>query len=87
MTNAGWDSGFAHATRVDENRKEWTCEMSIPAAAMGVASIRPRMEWRINFFRCDGVGEIRQRRLLAWSPPLEDSFHVPSRFGTILFQP
>ena len=61
--------------------------MSIPAAAIGIASIRPGMERRINFFRCDGVGEIRQRRLLAWSPPLEDSFHIPSRFGTILFQP
>ncbi len=87
VLDAGWDSGFAHATRVDEDKREWTCEMSIPAGAMGVASIRPGMEWRINFFRCDGVGEIRQRRLLAWSPPLEDSFHVPSRFGTILFQP
>ena len=87
VTDARWDSGFAHATRVDEDKREWTCEMSIPVASMGVASIRPGMEWRINFYRCDGVGEIRQRRLLAWSPPLGDSFHVPSRFGTILFQP
>ena len=87
VTDARWDSGFAHATRVDEDKREWTCEMSIPVTSMGVASIRPGMEWRINFYRCDGVGDIRQRRLLAWSPPLGDSFHIPSRFGTILFQP
>lgn len=87
ILNASWNSRFSHATRVDEDKKEWTCEMSIPARSMGVTCIQPGMEWRINFFRCDGVGDIRQRRLLAWSPPLRDTFHIPSRFGTIRFQP
>lgn len=84
---ADWDSGFVHATRVDEDRKEWACEMAIPVSSMGIPRIRPGMEWRINLYRCDGIGDIEQRRLLAWSPTLGDSFHIPSRFGLIRFQP
>lgn len=86
VLDADWNSGFAHATRVDKDKQEWTCEMGIPARSMGVSSILPGMEWRINLYRCDGVGDIEQRHLLAWSPTLGDSFHIPSRFGLIRFE-
>lgn len=84
--DASWDSGFEHATRVDELNNIWYCEMRIPLAAFGVDLIDPGTEWRINYCRCDGPGDDTQRRFLAWSPTLERSFHVPQRFGLIRFE-
>lgn len=87
VLDASWNSGFVHATKVDEKRKQWTCEIGIPVSSMEIPRIYPGMEWRINFYRCDGIGDVKQRRLLAWSPTLDDSFHIPNRFGLIQFQP
>ena len=84
VLNVNWDSGFTHATRI--YTKTWVCEMSIPVKSMGLKQIDPGMNWRINFYRCDGIGNVDQRRLLAWSPTLDNSFHIPQRFGTIHFQ-
>lgn len=84
-----WDSRFLHATRIDAGQHLWTCEMRIPAAAMGAPPIRAGAECRVNFYRCDGPGDDTQRRFLAWSPTLctnpSDYFHVPTRFGKVLF--
>ncbi len=84
--DASWNSGFQHATRIDKKNKEWYCEMGVPVASMGVRTVLPGMEWRINFYRCAGRGEDSQRHFLAWSPTLDPSFHIPSRFGAIRFQ-
>jgi Carbohydrate family 9 binding domain-like len=84
--NATWNSHFEHATRVDPEAKSWFCEMRIPVSSLGVDSIRAGMEWRINFYRCDGRGDETRRRFLAWSPTFDKSFHVPSRFGLIHFK-
>jgi len=81
--DAGWNSGFEHATLIDEESKLWSCEMRIPAASLGIRQIERDMEWRINFFRCDGLGDDSQRRFLAWSPTFQLNFHVPERFGWI----
>src|SRR5262245_41527288 len=81
--DAGWDSGFAHATRIDERTRLWTCEMRIPAPCLGVQRIEHGIDWRINFYRCDGLGDDRQRRFLAWSPTYQLNFHVPERFGWV----
>jgi hypothetical protein len=83
ITNADWNSDFAHATSVDSSSKIWNCEMRIPARSMGVTQIQPAMEWRINFYRCDGLGDSTQRRFLAWSPTQKLNFHVPERFGWV----
>lgn len=81
--DAGWDSGFTHATSIDEASKLWGCEMRIPALSLGVSRIEGGMEWRINFYRCDGFGDNSQRRFLAWSPTFKPDFHVPERFGWV----
>ena len=81
--DAGWNSGFEHATFVDERSKLWGCEMRVPAVALGVPQIERGMEWRINFYRCDGLGNDSQRRFLAWSPTFQLNFHVPERFGWV----
>ena len=40
--------------------------------------------WRVNLFRCAGVGN---ERYLAWLPTYTDepSFHVPEAFGWLKF--
>ena len=41
-------------------------------------------EWRVNLFRCEGVGN---ERYLSWQPTLtsEPYFHVPEAFGRLRF--
>ena len=85
--DAGWSSGFAHATRVDAAARVWTCEMRVPLAALGIETLRPGDAWRVGLYRCDGGAAGAPRRYLAWSPtgtPAPD-FHVPHRFGWLRF--
>ena len=84
--DAEWSSGFLHRTHVDETSKRWLCEMAIPVSALGVEEVRAGMKWRVNFYRCDGPGDDSERRFLAWSPTFEKNFHVPERFGEIVFE-
>jgi len=86
--NAAWDSGWDHATRVDEKSKIWTCEFRIPLASMKVAGIRPGETWRLNFYRMDGKEEgAKPRHLMSWSPiaPPHNGYHTPQYFGTVRF--
>lgn len=83
--DAGWDSSFLHATRVDPNARVWTCEMRIPVSSFGLDGVTEGSLWRVNFFRCDGLGGDDKRRFLAWSPTGKRNFHVPERFGRLLF--
>ncbi len=87
FNDAAWDSHFAHATRLDPTNHFWSCELRIPVASMGVKAIRTDTEWRINFYRADGLGSDTERRLVCWSPVQGETpnFHVPSRFGIIRF--
>ena len=86
FNDAGWDSGFEHATQVDERAHVWTCEMRIPLKSMKVSTLTPGTEWRINFYRADGPGGDSQRRFMSWSTiPEGRSFHAPTRFGIIRF--
>ncbi len=86
FNDAGWNSGFLHATHIDASRHIWTCEMRIPVNSMGAEKISAGSEWRINFYRADGPGDDTQRRFMCWSPiPEGKTFHVPTRFGLIRF--
>ncbi len=81
-----WNSGFDHATKVDEKSRYWCCEMRIPLASLGVDQISPGMQWRINFYRADGPGDDTKRKFLAWSPTAVKTFHAPARFGLLSFE-
>ncbi|HUI42590.1 MAG TPA: carbohydrate-binding family 9-like protein [Terriglobia bacterium] len=86
FNDPAWNSGFAHATHIDAAGHVWTCEMRIPVAALGVAAMPPGHDWRLNFFRADGPGNDAERRFLAWSTiPDGTTFHVPTRFGRLVF--
>ena len=84
--DASWNSGFAHAARVDANHHLWKAEMRIPLSSIKGLGVKPGMAWRVNFFRAAGTGPDPQRRFLAWSTiPEGTTFHVPSRFGILRF--
>jgi len=86
--DAGWDSHFEHATKVDAEHKIWLVEMRIPVKSMKVDAIKPGDEWRLNLYRADGPGDDTQRRFMCWSPlPAgpNKSFHQPASFGIIKF--
>jgi Carbohydrate family 9 binding domain-like len=89
FNDATWNSGFEHATHVNADHRQWTCEMRIPLSAIAGPDHAPSpgAEWRINFFRADGEGDNEHRRLLAWSPVpgSTPNFHTPDRFGIIRF--
>jgi hypothetical protein len=89
FNDARWNSGFEHATRVDAEEQVWAVEMRIPVRSMGLEAIHQGMDWRINFFRCDGVGDDLSRRMLSWGRlPVRvpgGTFHQPASFGTIHF--
>lgn len=81
-----WNSGFDHATSIDELNGLWCCEIRIPLSSLGANRIEPGMEWRINFYRCDRSGDAAHRRSLAWSPTTVANFHTPECFGLIRFE-
>jgi hypothetical protein len=65
--------------------REWTCEIALPLEDVTTAvhiPPRPGDRWRMNLFRVEQKPEVAE---LAWSPTLEDDFHVLSRFGEIIF--
>lgn len=84
-----WDSGFEHVTRVGTVKRVWTAEMRIPVRSMGIEAIRRNMDWRINFYRCDGPGDDNVRRRLSWGRlPVRGpggTFHEPASFGILHF--
>lgn len=88
FNDAGWNSGFEHAVRIDKERHLWMCEMRIPLSAMKTRIV-PGSQWRGNFYRAEGTGSDEQRSLMAWSTVVArpEAFHNPSRFGIIRFMP
>jgi len=84
FNDASWNSGFAHAARIDAKNHIWTAEMRIPVSSMNVSAMRPGAEWRANLFRAAGEGGDDRRKFLAWSIiPEGQTFHVPTRFGVL----
>ncbi len=65
--------------------KEWTCEIALPIEDIVTARNRPPRvgdRWRLNLYR---VEKLPTPGLLAWSPTFKEDFHIPSRFGEIVF--
>lgn len=70
--------------RHDDLDERWTVEAAIPFAQIGRGG-RPPVDgerWRANFYRIDRAGE---GEFSAWSPTLVANFHVPGRFGHLVF--
>lgn len=77
------------AVNDDEADRGWTAEIAIPWSAfarLGTPAPRPTAgaEWRIALYVLDAlpVGQAG----VGWSPPLVGDFHVPDRFGRVIFE-
>ena len=90
-----WDSvGLRSAVRVDGDPHDpgstdrgWQVEMAIPWGDFATAPHQPPQAgdvWRVNLYRIDQFEG--QEELYAWSPTLCETFHVPGRFGEVVFE-
>ena len=91
--NSGLKSGVSvRGTLNDEEADEgYTVELAIPWTAFAMGE--PKHEkptanstWRLNFFVLDARSE-HDQRAVGWSPPRVGDFHVPRRFGMVVFDP
>jgi hypothetical protein len=65
--------------------REWTCEMAFPledAATAPRLPPRPGDRWRMALYR---VESRPVPALWAWSPTGKDDFHMPEKFGWLVF--
>ena len=65
--------------------KEWTCEIALPLEDIVTAKNLPPQagdRWKLNLYR---VEQVPRPMLLAWSPTFKDDFHLPGKFGEIVF--
>ena len=65
--------------------REWTCEIALPLEdAVTAVNLPPKPgdRWRMNLYRVERRPEEAE---VAWSPTLQDDFHVLSRLGEITF--
>jgi len=76
-----WNSGFEVKARIDEGTHTWYGAMRIPLAAIDVRPPVVGNTMRINLFRSQAPPSHQQA--VTWQPPMNDSFHVPERFGLI----
>jgi len=77
-----WDSGFTHATRIEEARKVWYAAMRIPLKSITDKPAAKGLEFRVNLFRMQGPPP--KRHALSWRPSGKATFHVPEAFGRMV---
>lgn len=69
----------------------WTAVLSVPFAGLGVPAPEPGVLWRANLYRIERDREGRGDEYQAAWPPQEPGaradFHVPQRFGHLVFGP
>jgi alpha-galactosidase len=78
-------SGLKRRVVLDEKTRTWTAELAIPMKSL-TASFDANHPWRVNFYRVEG--NVEPRFYSAWSPTesAKPNFHVPSKFGTLVFR-
>lgn len=77
----------------------WSAEIALPWSALGKDILdvsgakslppRPGDEWRLNLYRFERVrqnGAETEAQASAWSPVGRVDFHVPERFGRVVFR-
>lgn len=66
--------------------REWSSEIALPIEDIVTAPHRPPLpgdRWRMNLYRSE---QLPKPAGLAWSPTLQNDFHIPQRFGEIVFR-
>jgi hypothetical protein len=85
LSASSWSSGVVLATHRDAANQATRIEAHFPAPEI-LAALRPGARLPFALYRMEGKAP---RRYLAWSPPRtpKPNFHVPSAFGTLVFEP
>jgi hypothetical protein len=63
----------------------WTVEIALPLrdiSPVNLPAIKDGDVWRMNFYRME---RFPVREFIAWSPTMQNKFHVPARFGEVVF--
>lgn len=76
-----WNSGFEVKAKIDEAARIWYGEMRIPLERIDARAPAAGNEMRINFYRIQGPG--RMRKMIAWQPTGQGTYHVPEAFGRV----
>lgn len=68
----------------------WSLEIAIPWGNFSITKAKnlppeDKDGWRINLYRYERPIESPKIELSAWSPTYKRSFHVPERFGKVIF--
>jgi hypothetical protein len=79
VNDPSWSSGLLVAARIEPVAGIWYGCMRIPYAAIEQGDAVPGNKLRINFFRSQGPQPVE----IAWSAPLQESFHAPQQFGIL----
>ena len=77
-------SEMTRSVWLNHDNHTWTAELAIPLKAL-TATFDPREQWRVNFYRIEGLQE--PRFYSAWQPTgtPQPNFHVPEAFGKLRF--
>jgi Carbohydrate-binding family 9 len=80
-----WAVRVAGTVDGKDGDREWSCEIALPLEDIATATHRPPQpgdRWRMNLYRVERLPQVAE---LAWSPTLQDDFHVLGRLGEIVF--
>jgi len=76
-----WNSGFEAAAHIDRAKRIWYAAMRIPMSAIDKRAATEGNTFRINLFVSQGPPS--RHREIAWQAPMNETFHVPEKFGLI----
>ncbi|MGH9493974.1 MAG: sugar-binding protein, partial [Candidatus Sulfotelmatobacter sp.] len=76
-----WNSGFKSSARIDKDKRIWYAAMKISFSAIDTRPAGAGNTFRINLFVSQGPPGNHQE--VTWRAPMQETFHVPERFGLI----
>jgi len=78
-----WNSGMKVKSRIDNNKKIWYGEMSIPIVSLDKRPAKAGNLFRVNFYRLHTVPSETKRHFIAWQPTGVWNPHKPAKFGIL----
>lgn len=79
------ESGLKRRIQIDEENKIWDAELALPMRSL-TARFDSSAVWRVNFFRVEGANEPRFYSAWQATGTPAPNFHVPERFGRLVFE-
>ncbi|HLK22681.1 MAG TPA: carbohydrate-binding family 9-like protein [Bryobacteraceae bacterium] len=76
-----WNSGFKVATRIDKANKIWYAALRIPWKSIDSKPPQNGAEFRMNLYLSEGPKS--NHTSITWQPTMNNSYHVPERFGLL----